>query len=134
MMRRSKILFGLMGFVALTSIAKSIDNQVVSKLDQDIRMSGAGIEERIAELNLEQLCDVPSIHHCKHIRVYGLYQYQTCFKGYYVQADTPQPQRVFYRYVPPRPFVGFLKLMVSNESYFSRWDNLRNTETLGSIF
>ncbi|GEM_PF-5366763 len=128
------MLFGLAGFAALITVAKYIDNRVVRKLDQDIRMSGAGIEERIAELDLDQLKNVPSIHHCKRIRVNFFYQYQTCFSGYYIQADTPQPQRINYRYTPPRPFLSFLKLVFSNESYFHRGNALRNAETLGGIY
>lgn len=126
MKRRSKRLFGFVGFIALVSVVKYIDNRIVEKLDQDLRMSGAGIEERIAELDLDQLRNVRGNYHCKRIRINVFYQYQTCFFGTFSDSELQSSlQTIFYRYTPPRPFLSFWKIIFSNKNYFGRGQSLK---------
>lgn len=105
--------------------ASLVESYAVLRLEQTISMSGANIQERIAELDLTKLVDLPGQHNCKKFTVWKIYKYQTCFKGSYApQEDLVAryknkaiPHIFNYDYTPPRRYLSPLRI-IDEKTYF----------------
>jgi len=107
-------------------VLKFTESYIVTRLDQKLSMSGVHLQERLVELDLKLMRDMPRKHNCKQFVSWGIYRYQTCFSGsYYGQDELAKlstgneaiTQLFSYRYTPPRPFLSLSRL-VDNTSYF----------------